>query len=112
MDYCTCAKAFNPKARLLFNSHEFVLLFLPIVFVLFWYGGRSLRWRLGVLTCASYVFYSWWQFDGIDDFTRSFHVLRPGGVRSFFWHWRFTLVMLVSSSVDYFAAAAMFRLPS
>ena len=52
---------------MLFNSHEFFLVFLPIVFLLFWYGGRSLRWRLGLLTAASYVFYSWWQFDSWTD---------------------------------------------
>ncbi|HEY7115727.1 MAG TPA: MBOAT family O-acyltransferase [Tepidisphaeraceae bacterium] len=95
---------------MLFNSYEFVLLFLPVAFGLFWYGGRGLRWRLGFLTLASYVFYSWWQFDSLDEFARSLAVWRPGGIRDFFWHWRFSLVMLASSSVDYFAAAAMAKL--
>jgi D-alanyl-lipoteichoic acid acyltransferase DltB (MBOAT superfamily) len=103
---------FRLKVEVLFNSLEFILLFLPVSFVLFWHGGRTLRWRLGLLTCASYFFYSWWQFDSLYDFAHSFYVWRPGGVGNFFWHWRFTLVMLASSSVDYFAAAAMFRLPA
>ena len=54
--------------RVLFNSYEFVLLFLPLAFALFWYGGKSLRWRLGLLTFASYAFYSWWQFGSWGEF--------------------------------------------
>lgn len=37
---------------MLFNSYEFVFVFLPLAFALFWYGGRSLRWRLTLLTNA------------------------------------------------------------
>ncbi len=79
--------------------------------MVFWYGGHSLRWRLCFLTCASYVFYSWWQFDSLYDFAHSFDLWRTGGIRDFLWHWRFTLVMLASSSADYVTAAAIFRLP-
>jgi len=96
----------------LFNSYEFVLLFLPLTFFLFWFAGKGIRWRLGFLTFASYAFYSWWQFSGIDEFVRTLAVWRPGGVWDFAWHWRFTGVMLASSSVDYFAASAMARLAS
>ena len=63
---------------MLFNSYEFLLYFLPLVFLLFWYGGRSLRWRLGFLTVASYCFYSWWQFSDWRDLVRSFRIAAPG----------------------------------
>ncbi|MDB5321517.1 MAG: Peptidoglycan O-acetyltransferase [Phycisphaerales bacterium] len=95
---------------MLFNSYEFVLLFLPITFFLFWYVGRSPTWRLALLTIASYAFYSAWQFRDLDELIRSFQIRREGP-GNFLWHWRFTLVMLASSSVDYVAAAAMSRLP-
>jgi alginate O-acetyltransferase complex protein AlgI len=46
---------------MLFNSYEFLFLFLPIVllgyFVLFRHRGRVL-----FLTLASYLFYGWWDF--------------------------------------------------
>jgi D-alanyl-lipoteichoic acid acyltransferase DltB (MBOAT superfamily) len=102
---------------LLFNSYEFVLLFLPIAFVLFWYGGKSLRWRLGFLTFASYLFYSYWQFR---DDTGSFdphrlwlalHFDTWPHIKASLWTWRFTIVMFASSSVDYFAAAALAKIP-
>src|SRR5258708_1635318 len=96
---------------MLFNSYEFILLFLPLAFGLFWYAGGGLTWRLGLLTVASYAFYSCSQFDSWDGFARSLRVWEPGGVRNFLWQWRFTLVMLASSSVDYWAAAMLGRLP-
>ena len=34
----------------------------------------SLRWRLGLLTAASYVFYSWWQFASWSEVLDSFRV--------------------------------------
>ena len=57
---------------MLFNSYVFTLAFLPLAFLFFWYGGRSLRWRLGFLTTASYVFYSWWQFTDWQDLVARF----------------------------------------
>jgi alginate O-acetyltransferase complex protein AlgI len=89
---------------MLFNSEEFLFLFLPVVFVLFWYGSHSLRWRLGFLTFASYAFYSWWQFDGWQDFVGSLRITSFAAAFDFVWHWRFTLLMLLSSSIDYWAA--------
>ena len=44
---------------MLFNTYEFIFLFLPIVFVLFWVS-KSVRTRLYVLTFSSYVFYGYW----------------------------------------------------
>jgi alginate O-acetyltransferase complex protein AlgI len=94
---------------MLFNSHEFVLIFLPLVFVLFWYGGRSLRWRLGLLTAASYVFYSWWQFDSWSEVLSTFRIASLTDLAESLWKWRFTLVMLLSSTVDYWAAKWIVR---
>ncbi|MGO8690116.1 MAG: MBOAT family O-acyltransferase [Thermoguttaceae bacterium] len=89
---------------MLFNSYEFLLVFLPLAFVLFWYGGRSIRWRLGLLTFASYLFYSWWQFRSWDDFIGTFHAQSLEELAVNLWHWRFTIIMLLTSSVDYWAA--------
>jgi D-alanyl-lipoteichoic acid acyltransferase DltB (MBOAT superfamily) len=72
---------------MLFNSYEFLFAFLPAVFVLYWFCGRGVRWRMGVLVAASYAFYSWWD-------------------------WRFTVLMIASTSVDYIAAKYMVRLPA
>jgi len=97
---------------MLFNSYQFLFLFLPSVFVLFWYAGSSLRWRLGFLTAASYVFYAWWQFKDWPDFVTSFAVHDWASLKAFLWHWRFTLIMLASSSTDYWTAKWMWRLPA
>jgi D-alanyl-lipoteichoic acid acyltransferase DltB (MBOAT superfamily) len=44
---------------MLFNSFEF-LLFLPIVFLLYWFVVKPLRWQNLLVVVASYVFYGWW----------------------------------------------------
>lgn len=47
---------------MLFNSIEFAL-FLPIVFILYWFVFyKSLRIQNTLLLCASYVFYAWWDY--------------------------------------------------
>lgn len=46
---------------MLFNSIEFVL-FLPVVFVLYWYVFRSRRVQNAFVIAASYVFYGWWNW--------------------------------------------------
>ncbi len=47
---------------LLFNSIEF-LLFLPVVFVLYWFVvNKSLTLQNSLLLIASYFFYGWWSF--------------------------------------------------
>ncbi len=46
---------------MLFNSYEF-LLFLPIVFLLYWFVFKSKRWQNLLVVVASYVFYSWWDW--------------------------------------------------
>lgn len=44
---------------MLFNSFEY-LLFLPIVFLLYWFVFRNQRWQNLLIVIASYLFYGWW----------------------------------------------------
>ena len=61
---------------MLFNSLEFGL-FLPIVFVLYWFAvSNSLKLQNTLLLIASYFFYGWWD-------------------------WRFLLLIILSSFIDY-----------
>jgi len=46
---------------MLFNSFEF-LIFLPIVFLSYWFVFRRRWWRNLFVVVASYVFYSWWDW--------------------------------------------------
>lgn len=46
---------------MLFNSFEF-LVFLPIVFMLYWFVFRGRRWQNLLVVTASYVFYGWWDW--------------------------------------------------
>ncbi|NRA92843.1 MAG: MBOAT family protein, partial [Psychroserpens sp.] len=61
---------------MLFNSIDFAV-FLPMVFVLYWWFAKySLKWQNIVLLVASYIFYGWWD-------------------------WRFLSLILFSTLVDY-----------
>ncbi|MCK0132630.1 MBOAT family protein [Flavobacteriaceae bacterium F08102] len=61
---------------MLFNSIDFAL-FLPIVFVLYWFvTNRNLKLQNFLLVVASYLFYGWWD-------------------------WRFLSLILFSTIVDY-----------
>lgn len=44
---------------MLFNSFDF-LLFLPVVFLLYWFVFRSLKWQNIFIVIASYIFYGLW----------------------------------------------------
>lgn len=46
---------------MLFNSLIF-LLYLPIVFVLYWFVFRRLKWQNAFIVAASYIFYGWWDW--------------------------------------------------
>lgn len=46
---------------MLFNSLEF-LLFLPIVFLLYWFVFRGRQWQNLLIVIASYIFYGWWDW--------------------------------------------------
>ena len=59
-----------------FNSLDFAV-FLPIVFILYWFvTNRDLRLQNALIVIASYVFYGWWD-------------------------WRFLSLIIFSSIVDY-----------
>src|SRR4051794_34783839 len=45
---------------MLFNSYEFLLVFLPAAILIYWFADRSERWRAWVLILLSLVFYSYW----------------------------------------------------
>ena len=62
---------------MLFNSHEFIFAFLPIVLI-GWYMLRPPTMRLAYLTLCSWFFYAWWD-------------------------WRFLPLMIASTTVDYIA---------
>lgn len=70
---------------MLFNSLEFIFLFLPIAYVVFW-SLRTSSARYIWLTIAGYVFYGWWD---------------P----------RFVLLMFFSTLVAYVAGLGMLRNP-
>jgi len=62
---------------MLFNSIEF-LLFLPIVFVLYWFVfNKNLKHQNSLILLSSYIFYGWWDY-------------------------RFLSLILLSTIVDYF----------
>ena len=46
---------------MLFNSIEY-LFFLPIVFLLYWFVFKTLRWQNLLVVVASYIFYGWWDW--------------------------------------------------
>ena len=46
---------------MLFNSYEF-LVFLPIVFLLYWFVFRGRQWQNLLIVVASYFFYGWWDW--------------------------------------------------
>ena len=46
---------------MLFNSFEY-LLFLPLVFLLYWYLCRTRKQQNLLVIIASYVFYGWWDW--------------------------------------------------
>jgi D-alanyl-lipoteichoic acid acyltransferase DltB (MBOAT superfamily) len=61
---------------MLFNSIDFAI-FLPIVFVLYWFVARKrLKFQNALIVISSYVFYGWWDY-------------------------RFLALILVSTLVDY-----------
>ena len=66
---------------MLFNSFEFIL-FLPIVFLLYWFVFRERRWQNFFVVLASYVFYGWWD-------------------------WRFLLLIALTSLCSYFSGVLL-----
>lgn len=80
---------------MLFNSFEF-LIFLPVVFILYWFVFyKNLTWQNGLVLCASYFFYGWWswQFMGLLmlstllDYTYGFWVASPNRKKAKLFLW-------------------------
>lgn len=46
---------------MVFNSIQF-LIFLPIVFLLYWFVFKPVKWQNVLIVVASYVFYGWWDW--------------------------------------------------
>ena len=67
---------------MLFNSIEFAI-FLPIVFILYWFViNRNLKLQNLLIIAASYLFYGWWD-------------------------WRFLSLIIISSSIDYLVGVGL-----
>jgi len=64
---------------MLFNSFEY-LIFLPLVYILYWLvGAKKLKLQNFLILVSSYVFYGWWD-------------------------WRFLILIILSSAIDFFVA--------
>ena len=61
---------------MLFNSVSFAI-FLPVVFLLYWFVAKKLKYQNFLLLCASYYFYACWD-------------------------WRFLFLLIFSTILDYF----------
>ena len=68
---------------MLFNSLEY-LIFLPIVFLLYWFVFRSLKWQNAFVVVASYLFYGW-------------------------WNWRFLLLIFITTLASYLSGVFIKR---
>ncbi len=67
---------------MLFNSIDFAI-FLPIVFILYWFGAnKNLKLQNLLIVVSSYVFYGWWD-------------------------WRFLSLIMFSTIVDYFVGLGL-----
>lgn len=68
---------------MLFNSIEF-LVFLPLVFLGYWFVFKSLRWQNLFVVAVSYLFYGWWD-------------------------WRFLLLIIFTSACSYLSGIYLER---
>jgi len=69
---------------MLFNSIDFAI-FLPIVFILYWFGtNKNLKLQNFLIVAASYLFYGWWD-------------------------WRFLSLILFSTIVDYLVGLGLLK---
>lgn len=68
---------------MLFNSIDFAI-FFPIIFFLYWLVSDKIVLRNALILMASYVFYGWWD-------------------------WRFLLLIIISSIVDFYVGKAIFK---
>src|SRR5437867_9283366 len=69
---------------MLFNSYEFIFLFFPIVFLVYWgLASRNRTARLLWLTLASYYFYA-------------------------YWNYKFLALIIASTAIDYFVGPKIY----
>ena len=69
---------------MLFNSIDFAI-FLPIVFILYWFvTNKNFKIQNFTIVVVSYIFYGWWD-------------------------WRFLLLIIFSTLVDYFVALRLLK---
>ena len=67
---------------MVFNSLEFTV-FLPIVFVLYWFvTNHNLKLQNLLIVASSFIFYGWWD-------------------------WRFLLLLILSTSIDFFVGIGL-----
>ena len=67
---------------MLFNSLDFAI-FLPIVFLLYWFVvNKDLKLQNSLIVASSYLFYGWWD-------------------------WRFLFLVLFSTLVDFFIGVGL-----
>ena len=67
---------------MLFNSFDYAI-FVPLVFALYWFiFNKNIHFRNTFLLICSYIFYGW-------------------------WNWRFLFLIMLSSTVDYFAGVGL-----
>lgn len=80
---------------MLFNSIGY-LLFLPVVYILYWFiFNKSLKWQNVLILVASYVFYGWWSkkflillmFSTLLDYFYGFGVASPNRKKSKIFLW-------------------------
>lgn len=103
---------------MLFNSLSFAL-FLPVVFVLYWFvAGKSLKYQNVLLLCASYFFYACWDwrflfllvFSTLLDYVTGIKMSGAGSAKARkFWFWLSIIVNLgflgVFKYFNFFAAS-------
>lgn len=69
---------------MLFNSLDFAI-FLPTVFLLYWWvGNENLKAQNALIVSASYIFYGWWD-------------------------WRFLFLILLSTVLDYYVGIRLLK---
>jgi alginate O-acetyltransferase complex protein AlgI len=72
---------------MLFNSYEFMLVFLPLCLIAWWGLARWPNVRLTLMVAASYLFYGWWK-------------------------WEFTALLAFSTILDWGVGLAIERAPT
>jgi len=90
---------------MLFNSIDFAV-FLPIVFLLYWFvTNKNLKLQNFLIVASSYLFYGWWDwrflslifFSSLVDYLVGLGLLKQEGVLGFFKYYNFFLDNFVAA---------------